>query len=158
MKLSIIGTGYVGLVTGVCLAEKGHSVVCVDLDVNKVNQINAGKTPIYEPGLPELLKQQLINGRLRATTDLDQAVSKSSLTLIAVGTPFNRNQIDLTYVRTCAAQIGAALRRKKTYHVVVVKSTVVPGTTDDVIRPILEKESGRQAGRDFGVGGVPVGG
>jgi UDPglucose 6-dehydrogenase len=155
MKLSIIGTGYVGLVTGVCLAEKGHSVVCVDLDVNKVNQINAGKTPIYEPGLPELLKQQLINGRLRATTDLDQAVSKSSLTLIAVGTPFNRNQIDLTYVRTCAAQIGAALRRKKTYHVVVVKSTVVPGTTDDVIRPILEKESGRQAGRDFGVGMNP---
>jgi len=155
MKLSIIGTGYVGLVTGVCLAERGHSVVCVDLDVNKVNQINAGKTPIYEPGLPELLKQQLINGRLRATTDLDQAVSKSSLTLIAVGTPFNRNQIDLTYVRTCAAQIGAALRRKKTYHVVVVKSTVVPGTTDDVIRPILEKESGRQAGRDFGVGMNP---
>jgi UDPglucose 6-dehydrogenase len=155
MKLSIIGTGYVGLVTGVCLAEKGHSVVCVDLDENKVNQINAGKTPIYEPGLPELLKRQIVNGRLRATTDLDEAVRESSLTLIAVGTPFNRDRIDLTYVRTCAAQIGAALRKKKTYHVVVVKSTVVPGTTDDVVRPILEKESGRQAGRDFGVGMNP---
>jgi len=155
MKLSIIGTGYVGLVTGVCLAEKGHSVVCVDLDESKVNQINAGKTPIYEPGLPELLERQVADGRLRATTDLDQAVRESSLTLIAVGTPFNRDQIDLTYVRTCAAQIGAALRKKKNYHVVVVKSTVVPGTTDDVVKPILEKESGWRAGRDFGVGMNP---
>jgi len=155
MKLSIIGTGYVGLVTGVCLSEKGHSVVCVDLDESKVNQINAGKTPIYEPGIPELLERQVAGGRLRATTDLDQAVRESSLTLIAVGTPFNRDQIDLTYVRTCAAQIGAALRKKKTYHVVVVKSTVVPGTTDDVVKPILEKESGKRAGRDFGVGMNP---
>jgi UDPglucose 6-dehydrogenase len=155
MKLSIIGTGYVGLVTGVCLAEKGHSVVCVDLDESKVNQINAGKTPIYEPGLPELLERQVAGGRLRATTNLEQAVRESSLTLIAVGTPFNRDQIDLAYVRTCAAQIGAALRKKKTYHVVVVKSTVVPGTTDDVVKPILEKESGKRAGRDFGVGMNP---
>jgi UDPglucose 6-dehydrogenase len=155
MKLSIIGTGYVGLVTGVCLAEKGHLVVCVDLDESKVNQINAGKTPIYEPGLPELLERQVAGGRLRATTNLEQAVRESSLTLIAVGTPFNRDQIDLTYVRTCAAQIGAALRKKKTYHVVVVKSTVVPGTTDDVVKPILEKESGKRAGRDFGVGMNP---
>ncbi|HET9376971.1 MAG TPA: UDP-glucose/GDP-mannose dehydrogenase family protein [Chthoniobacterales bacterium] len=155
MKLSIIGTGYVGLVTGVCLSEKGHSVVCVDLDESKVNQINAGKTPIYEPGLPELLERQVAGGRLRATTDLEQAVRESSLTLIAVGTPFNRDQIDLTYVRACAAQIGAALRKKKTYHVVVVKSTVVPGTTDDVVKPILEKESGKRAGRDFGVGMNP---
>jgi UDPglucose 6-dehydrogenase len=155
MKLSIIGTGYVGLVTGVCLAEKGHSVVCVDLDQSKVDQINAGKTPIYEPGLPELLERQVTGGCLHATTDLDQAVRESSLTLIAVGTPFNRDQIDLTFVRTCAAQIGAALRKKKTYHVVVVKSTVVPGTTDDVVKPILEKESGRRAGRDFGVGMNP---
>ena len=155
MKLSIIGTGYVGLVTGVCLSEKGHSVVCVDLDESKVNQINAGKTPIYEPGLPELLERQVAGGRLRATTDLEQAVRQSSLTLIAVGTPFNRDQIDLTYVRACAAQIGAALRKKKTYHVVVVKSTVVPGTTDDVVKLILEKESGKRAGRDFGVGMNP---
>jgi UDPglucose 6-dehydrogenase len=155
MKLSIIGTGYVGLVTGVCLSEKEHSVVCVDLDESKVNQINAGKTPIYEPGLPELLERQVAGGRLRATTDLEQAVRESSLTLIAVGTPFNRDQIDLAYVRTCAAQIGAALRKKRTYHVVVVKSTVVPGTTDDVVKPILEKESGKRAGRDFGVGMNP---
>jgi UDPglucose 6-dehydrogenase len=155
MKLSIVGTGYVGLVTGVCLVEKGHDVVCVDVDQSKVNQINLGKTPIYEPGLEELLEQHVAGGRLRATTDLEQAVRESDLTLIAVGTPFNRDGIDLIFVRTCAAQIGAALRSKKTYHVVVVKSTVIPGTTDDVVRPILEKESGKRAGPDFGVGMNP---
>jgi UDPglucose 6-dehydrogenase/GDP-mannose 6-dehydrogenase len=155
MKLSIVGTGYVGLVTGVCLVEKGHEVVCVDVDENKVNQINAGKTPIYEPGLAELLERNVAGGRLRATTDLEQAVRESDLTLIAVGTPFNRDGIDLAFVRKCAAQIGAALRGKNSYHVVVVKSTVVPGTTDNVVRPILEKESGKHAGRDFGLGMNP---
>jgi UDPglucose 6-dehydrogenase len=154
MKISIIGTGYVGLVTGVCLAEKGHSVVCVDVDENKVSQINAGQTPIYEPGLPELLRKQIGN-RLQASADLEQAILKTNLTFIAVGTPFNGEQIDLTYIRRCAAQIGVALRKKKAYHVVVVKSTVVPGTTDDVVRSILEKESGKKAGSDFGVGMNP---
>jgi len=155
MKLSIVGTGYVGLVTGACLVEKGHDVVCVDVDENKVNQINAGKTPIYEPGLAELVEQNVADGRLRATTDLEQAVHESDLTLIAVGTPFDGNRIDLTFVRKCAAQIGAALRVKSTYHVVVVKSTVVPGTTDGVVRPILETESGKRAGPDFGLGMNP---
>jgi UDPglucose 6-dehydrogenase len=155
MKLSIVGTGYVGLVTGVCLVEKGHEVVCVDVDENKVSQINAGRTPIYEPGLAELLEQNIVGGRLQATTDLERAVRESDLTLIAVGTPFNRDRIDLGFVRKCAAQIGAALRGKNTYHVVVVKSTVIPGTTDDVVKPILEKESGKRAGRDFGLGMNP---
>src|SRR5271165_4781387 len=155
MKLSIVGTGYVGLVTGVCLAEKGHDAVCVDVDENKVNQINAGKTPIYEPGLGELLEQAVAGGRLHATTDLERAVRESDLTLIAVGTPFNRDGIDLTFVRKCSAQIGVALRAKNSYHVVVVKSTVVPGTTDDVVRPILERESGKHAGPDFGLGMNP---
>jgi UDPglucose 6-dehydrogenase len=155
MRLSIVGTGYVGLVTGVCLAEKGHEVVCVDVDGNKVNQINAGKAPIYEPGLAELLDQNVATGRLHATTHLEQAVRESDLTLIAVGTPFDGDGIDLAFVRKCAAQIGVALRGKNTYHVVVVKSTVVPGTTDGVVRPILEKESGKRAGRDFGLGMNP---
>lgn len=154
MKLSIIGTGYVGLVTGVCLAEKGHNVVCVDLDPAKVDRINAGETPIYEPGLPELLRRNA-GRRLRATTDLPGAVLQSELTLIAVGTPFDGRRIDLAFVRRCAAEIGAALRKKKGYHVVVVKSTVVPGTTDEVVTPIIEKSSGRKAGRDFGVGMNP---
>src|SRR5262245_52370169 len=117
MRLSIVGTGYVGLVTGVCLAERGHDVVCVDVDGNKVNQINAGKAPIYEPGLAELLDQNVATDRLQATTHLEQAVRESDLTLIAVGTPFDGDGIDLTFVHKCAAQIGVALRGKNTYHV-----------------------------------------
>jgi UDPglucose 6-dehydrogenase len=154
MKLSIIGTGYVGLVTGVCLADKGHTVVCVDVDPSKVDRINAGETPIYEPGLPELLRKHA-GKALRATIDIETAVVQSDLTLIAVGTPFDGKRIDLTFVKRCAAQIGTALRKKKGYHVVVVKSTVVPGTTDDVVTPILEKSSGRKAGKDLGVGMNP---
>jgi UDPglucose 6-dehydrogenase/GDP-mannose 6-dehydrogenase len=154
MKLSIIGTGYVGLVTGVCLADKGHEVACVDVDPTKVDRINAGETPIHEPGLPELLRKHA-GRRLRATTDLAEAVVGSDLTLIAVGTPFDGTHIDLTFVKRCAQQIGTALRKKKGRHVVVVKSTVVPGTTDEVVRPILEKASGRKAGRTLGVGMNP---
>jgi UDPglucose 6-dehydrogenase/GDP-mannose 6-dehydrogenase len=154
MKISIVGAGYVGLVTGVCLAEKGHHIALIDVDEGRVGRINAGKTPIYEPGLPELVKKN-VGKRLVATTDLEAAVLSTDLTFIAVGTPFAGDQIDLTFVRQCAAEIGAALRKKKTYHVVIVKSTVVPGTTDDVVKPILERESGRRAGRDFGVGMNP---
>jgi UDPglucose 6-dehydrogenase/GDP-mannose 6-dehydrogenase len=154
MKLSVIGTGYVGLVSGVCLAEKGHEVVCVDIDPAKVDLINAGKTPIHEPGLPQLLRKHA-GRRLRATTDLEAAVLGTELTLIAVGTPFDGRHIDLKFVRRCAEQIGDALRRKKGYHLAVVKSTVVPGTTDEVVAPILEARSGRRAGKDFGVGMNP---
>ena len=154
MNISIIGTGYVGLVTGTCLAEKGHTVVCVDLDKSKVDAINAGETPIYEPGLPEMLKGQIGN-RLFATTDLAGAVLTSEMTFIAVGTPFDGKAIDLTFIRNCATQIGAALRKKDTYHVVVVKSTVVPGTTDGVVGPLLEKASGKRLGGGFGLGMNP---
>jgi UDPglucose 6-dehydrogenase len=157
MKISIIGTGYVGLVTGTCLAEKGHTVTCVDLDKSKVDAINAGETPIYEPGLPEMLKGQ-IGKRLFATTDLKGAILTSELTFIAVGTPFDGKTIDLTFIRNCAAQIGEALRGKTTYHTVVVKSTVVPGTTDNVVRPILEQElhkHGKNFEPGFGIGMNP---
>src|ERR1700747_3531090 len=154
MKISITGTGYVGLVTGICLAEKGHTVTAVDLDEEKVKKLNAGELPIYEPGLLELLRK-VPGSRLSATTDLESAVLGSRLTVIAVGAPFNGEQMDLTYVRNAAVSIGAVLRKKKGYHVVVVKSTVVPGTTEEVVRPILEKESGKMAGTDFGVGMNP---
>lgn len=154
MKISIVGAGYVGLVTGVCLAEKGHQVLLIDVEESKVRRINAGKTPIYEPGLPQLVRRN-VGRRLRATTDLKGAVQSTDLTFIAVGTPFSGKEIDLTFVKACAAEIGAALRKKKSYHVVVVKSTVVPGTTDEVVKPILERESGRRAGRDFGLGMNP---
>ena len=154
MKLSVHGTGYVGLVTGVCLAEKGHSVVCVDTEQEKVEQINRGESPIYEPGLPELLRKN-IGKRLQATTDFRHAVMESKLSLIAVGTPFGGSEIDLRYVREVSRQIGEVLREKASYHLVVVKSTVVPGTTETVVLPILEASSGKRAGLDFGVGMNP---
>ena len=154
MRVSIVGTGYVGLVSGVCLAEKGHQVVCVDVDREKVDRINRGSPPIHERGLPELLRQNL-GSTFRATTDLREAVLNSDLSMIAVGTPFAGDEIDLRFIREVAGQIGAVLRDKPAYHVVVVKSTVVPGTTDDVVRPLLEAASGKQAGPDFGVGMNP---
>lgn len=154
MRVSVIGTGYVGLVSGVCLAEKGHQVICVDVDNEKVEQINSGKPPIFERGLEELLSKHVGAG-LCATTDLRQAVIDSDLSLIAVGTPFNGEEIDLTYIKLAAQQIGRALKEKDGYHVVVVKSTVVPGTTDHAVLPALEEASGKIAGRDFGIGMNP---
>jgi UDPglucose 6-dehydrogenase/GDP-mannose 6-dehydrogenase len=154
MKVSVAGTGYVGLVSGVCLAEKGHHVTCVDIDPAKVDKINSGIPPIYEEGLEDLLKKN-IGSSLSATTDLRQAVLDSEISLIAVGTPFDGQEIDLKYIKIVARQIGEVLKDKDSYHLVVVKSTVVPGTSDDVVLPILEEASGKKAGVDFGVGMNP---
>ena len=154
MKISVIGTGYVGLVSGVCLAEIGHDVICVDKDKTKVDQINLGKSPIYEEGLSKLLTKH-INSNLKATINLHAAVMESSLTIIAVGTPYDGDAIDLQYIEQVSKEIGETLKDKKTYHVVVVKSTVVPGTTDEIVLPLLEKYSGKKAGLDFGVGMNP---
>jgi UDPglucose 6-dehydrogenase/GDP-mannose 6-dehydrogenase len=154
MKVSIIGTGYVGLVTGACLAEKGHRVTCVDIDPERVAALNRAQSPIFEAGLQELLRKH-VGQRISATTDLPAAVLDSELTLIAVGTPFNGTEIDLTAVLSAARQIGAALARTQAYHLVVVKSTVVPGTTDRQVLPALQESSGKRAGVDFGVGMNP---
>ncbi len=155
MKLSIIGTGYVGLVTGACFAAKGHDVTCVDVDTAKVDRINRGESPIYELGLDEILQRNLREQRIRATTDLRHAVLATQMSMIAVGTPFDGEEIDLRFIKEAARQIGTALRDKSAYHVVIVKSTVVPGTTSDVVTPLLEEASGKKAGRDFGVGMNP---
>jgi len=154
MKVAVVGTGYVGLVSGVCLAEKGHDVTCVDNDAAKVDKINNAISPIYEDGLDELLSAN-ISKHLHATTDLRSSVLNSDVSLLAVGTPFDGNKIDLKYVRQVAKEIGEALKEKDEYHVVIVKSTVVPGTTDDVVTPLLEEYSGMKAGMDFGVGMNP---
>ena len=154
MKISIIGTGYVGLVTGACLAEKGHQVTCVDINPDRVAALNRAEAPIYEAGLEDLLRKHVGKG-LSATTDLASAVLNTELTLIAVGTPFNGKEIDLTAVLGATKQIGAALKQKSSYHLVVVKSTVVPGTTDQHVLPALETSSGKKAGADFGVGMNP---
>jgi len=154
MKVSIIGAGYVGLVTGACLAEKGHTVLCVDKDREKVDRINEGFSPIYEDGLEGLLKGNS-GERIRATTGFREAVLNTEITLIAVGTPFDGKEIDLAQVKEASALTGSALKEKGDWHSVVVKSTVVPGTTNEVVLPILERSSGRKAGRDFGVGMNP---
>ncbi|MGB7180940.1 MAG: UDP-glucose/GDP-mannose dehydrogenase family protein [Burkholderiaceae bacterium] len=155
MNVSIVGTGYVGLVSGVCLASKGHDVVCIDVVPEKVERINAGDPPIYELGLEKMLKELVAAGKLRATTGLQDAVLNSDLSLIAVGTPFDGSAIDLKFIRQVSKEIGEALAKKDSYHVVIVKSTVVPGTTEDVVLPILEEYSGKKAGVDFGVGMNP---
>lgn len=150
MRVCVVGTGYVGLVSGACFAELGHQVVCVDVDKKRVEALQGRKSPIFEAGLDELLERHVGNG-LSATTDLGAAVRDSEITFIAVGTPFDGQSIDVGYVRQAADEIGAALARMNTYHVVVVKSTVVPGTTDDVVRPALEAASGKRCGAAFGL-------
>jgi len=154
MKVSVIGAGYVGLVSGVCLAEKGHEVVCIDVDPRKIDSVRSKVPPFHEAGLPELLERHVGRG-FTADTDLRAAVHATDLTLIGVGTPFDGKTIDLSYVRQVAKEIGEALKDKDGYHVVVVKSTVVPGTTEKVVLPLLEEASGKKAGADFGVGMNP---
>jgi UDPglucose 6-dehydrogenase/GDP-mannose 6-dehydrogenase len=154
MRVSVIGAGYVGLVSGVCLAAKGHEVICVDIDKEKVANINNGIPPIYEKGLEDLLKDY-IGKSLVATDELHKAVLDTDLSLIAVGTPFDGEHIDLSYIEDVSRQIGEAIKDKDSYHVVVVKSTVVPGTSDEVVLPMLESASGKMAGTDFGVGMNP---
>ena len=127
MKITIIGTGYVGLVTGACLAEKGHSVTCLDIDQNKISTIKQGKTPIYEQGLEELI-QKNINKNLHATTDPDQAMKNTEAIFIAVGTPSKQDgSLDTQYIESAAKAIAKHL---KNYAVIIIKSTVLPGTTE----------------------------
>jgi GDP-mannose 6-dehydrogenase len=152
MKVSVFGLGYVGSVSAASLASDGHEVIGVDVNVDKVRTVNAGRSPIVEPGLNELLALGVAEGRVRATTDTTEAVRDSEVSLICVGTPSRRNgSLDLTYLERVSEQIGAALRDKPTYHVVVVRSTVLPGTTHDVVIPALERESGKKYGEGFGV-------
>jgi len=150
VKIAVVGTGYVGLVSAVCFAEIGHDVICIDIDASKVERINAGRAPILEEGLDELLERHVRNGRVRATTDM-AAVTAAEISMIAVGTPFDGEQIDLQYVREAARQIGEALRGTTAYHVVCVKSTVVPGTTEGVVGPIVAAASGRRLGEEVGL-------
>ena len=150
MKITVVGTGYVGLVSGACLAEVGHHVTCVDLDPAKVDAIERGEAFLFEPGLQDILDRHA-GTRLRATLDLRSAVRASEVTMIAVGTPSTGGHIDLGYVRDAAASIGESLRGHDGEHVVVVKSTVVPGTTEDLVLPEVERTSGRVLGNGLGL-------
>ena len=152
MRIAVVGgTGYVGLTTAVCLASKGHLVFCVGRNKEKIERIRKGFPVIYERGLKSLLVKVLSKGTFIATVDLRNAIQNSDVSFICVGTPCGDNGgIDLTQIEDVAKQIGYALSDKVGYHVVVVKSTVVPGTTEDVVSPILQKFSGKK-GVDFGI-------
>ncbi len=155
MDISIIGSGYVGLCTAVGFASLGHKVICVDVEKEKVDKINHGVPTIYEDGLEARLKAAVEAKQITATTDTDYAVKNSEISFIAVGTPSKDDgSIDLTYVKKVSRELGKALRNKDGYHVIAVKSTVVPGTTDDIVIPELERHSGKKAG-EFGVCMVP---
>jgi UDPglucose 6-dehydrogenase len=137
MKITMVGSGYVGLVSGVCFADFGHDVICVDNDQAKIDALRAGQIPIFEPGLEELVSRNVAEGRLRFSTDLDTAVVDSDVVFIAVGTPSRRGDghADLTYVYAAARDIARAIRG---FTVVVTKSTVPVGTGDEVERIIRE--------------------
>lgn len=151
MKVSLFGMGYVGCVTAACLAKCGHDVLGVDVNADKVGMINAGKSPIIEEGLAEIILESQIGGRFRATTDPVEAVLNSDVSLVCVGTPSNGNgSLDLKAVKAVARQIGEALR-EKSYHCIVFRSTVLPGTVRNILIPILSEASEKTAHRDFDV-------
>ncbi len=150
MKVAVIGTGYVGLTTGACLASLGHEVICVDVSQARVDAINRAEAPFFEPGLPELLDEGLRTGRLRAVSEAERAVAWADVVFITVGTPDTDAGIDLRFVEAAARDIGRALREVPGYRVVVVKSTVIPGTTSRIVRQGLEAASGKRAG-EFGL-------
>ena len=152
MRVSLFGLGYVGCVTAACLAKCGQEVVGIDVNAEKVAMINAGKSPIIEKGLAELIQEGHANGRFRATTDPVQAVLNTEVSLVCVGTPSNGNgSLDLKAVKTVAKQIGDILREKNEYHCIVFRSTVVPGTVRSVLIPILSEAANKSVDADFDV-------
>ncbi len=152
MEISIFGLGYVGAVTAGCLATDGHSVIGVDPNTTKVDLINQGITPIVEKDIGDMIANTVRAGLLRATSDAREAVFNSSITLVCVGTPSQINgNLDMSHVRKVCEEIGAALRDKRAFHVVVMRSTMLPGSMRAVVIPTLEASSGKEAGVDFGV-------
>lgn len=152
MKISIFGLGYVGCVSAACFAKDGHEVIGVDVSTTKVEIISRGGSPIVEPGIAELIAQATDAGSLKATTNSASAIADSEVSLICVGTPSNANgSLDLRYVRRVCEEIGDSLKTKQDRHVVVIRSTMLPGTIESVVIPALEQTSGKKAQRDFGV-------
>ena len=155
VNISIFGLGYVGAVSAVCLAKQGHRIIGVDTNPVKVDLMNKGIAPIVEPGVGELLQQAVTSGRLSATTNLTDAVQHTDLSLVCVGTPSSANgSLNLDQVLRVAEQAGQALRLKNTYHGLVIRSTVLPGTVEKAAS-VIARESGKQLGRDFGVADNP---
>src|SRR5262245_15722068 len=152
MNISIFGLGYVGAVSLACLARDGHSVIGVDIDAAKLELIRAGKTPVVEEGMVELMARVAESGRVAVTTDVRRAVRASDVSLICVGTPSAPNgSQDQSSVLKLAHELGGAMREKSEEHVFVFRSTLVPGTVEDLLTPIIERESGKRNGKDFHV-------
>ena len=153
MKITVIGTGYVGLVSGACLAEVGNEVLCVDVDARKIARLNSGEIPIYEPGLEDVVKNNVAAGRLAFTTDIEQSVHFGEIQFIAVGTPPGEDgSADLQYVVAAARNIG---RYMTVFKLVVDKSTVPVGTADRVRAAISEELAARGVAHDFSVASNP---
>jgi GDP-mannose 6-dehydrogenase len=151
-NISIFGLGYVGAVSLACLADNGHKMIGVDVNPLKAKIINEGRSPIIEHGLDELMRKGVESGSIRAVMDSHEAIHASELSIICVGTPSNSNgSLDLQYVVKVAHEIGKALADKNDYHIIVLRSTVLPGTTEEVVIPALEQASGKKCGVDFGV-------
>jgi GDP-mannose 6-dehydrogenase len=152
MRISVFGLGYVGCVSGACLAAQGHDVIGVDVNVDKVELLAAGRPTVLESGLDKLVEEAVRAGRLTATTDVHQAVAGSELSVVAVGTPSGRHgSLSTAALERVSAEIGSALASKTARHTVVFRSTMLPGTCSGVLIPGLERSSGLQAGRGFGV-------
>ncbi|MEE3192035.1 MAG: 2-dehydropantoate 2-reductase N-terminal domain-containing protein, partial [Candidatus Thermoplasmatota archaeon] len=136
MRIAVMGTGYVGLVTGATFAAAGHDVVCLDILPERVVALNAGECPIFEPGLPELMKAGLTSGKLRGSSEMTAEIAAADLTFVCVGTPSREDgSMDMVQVKSAAATIGNALDRGEREHVIVVKSTVLPRTTEELVLP-----------------------
>jgi GDP-mannose 6-dehydrogenase len=152
MRISIFGLGYVGFISGLCLAESGHVVIGVDVNAQKVDMVNDAMPPIVEEHVEEKLKAASRGGKFRAVNDAAEAVRSTDLSLVCVGTPsLDNGNINLSYLKRVCRQIGEALKAKSEFHVVVIRSTVIPGSTEESLIPILEEYSGKKASRDFGV-------
>lgn len=151
-RISVFGLGYVGTVTAACLAQQGHQVIGVDVNPQKVEIIKSGHSPVIEQGMDEIVSEMVSMGRLSVTANASEAVLGSDISLICVGTPSNHNgSLDLGFVERVVQDIGQALTKKRGFHTIVLRSTVLPGTTETVVIPTLEKFSGGVAGRDFGI-------
>jgi UDPglucose 6-dehydrogenase len=150
--ISIVGTGYVGLCTAIGFATKGYKVITSTNNPEKATSINKGNSPFYEPNLQQSLQKVVKNGYLKCILDREKAILKTDITLIATATPSQPNgSINLQYIESSAREVGEALNKKDRYHLVVVKSTVIPGTTHNIVKPTLEKHSNKQCGIHFGL-------
>lgn len=152
MKISIFGLGYVGAISAGCLAKNGHEIIGVDPNQTKVDLINQGKSPVIEKDIGEIIKTKVNDGKLRATVSVGDAINDTEISLICVGTPSQSNgNLDLKYIKNVCEQIGKALRDKKEFHIIVVRSTMLPGSMMNTVIPLLENTSGKVAGNEFGI-------